>query len=237
MRTFLLSLTTLVPALLALLAPPATEPQPQIAVTHKMSIVKARYAVTACLVLLAMLLWRLAGDFRTPDPRSCAPVLDSFSEPSVCLARLKQEAEVLMLAYTKNRDEEENPQPGPSQDGTRPTGGFRGQALANLHAGVQDLEVDLDRKLLVPYYQNGSWNEFVDCYLRLIQQTPERPVGEAMAWSALTCAQKCGRIEEVTDAMYHVVRFHPNLQSAQALRMALDRWEKQHLINPGVNQR
>jgi hypothetical protein len=29
-----------------------------------------------------------------------------------------------------------------------------------------------------------------------------------------------------------VVRFHANLQSAQRLRMALDRWEKQHLTNP-----
>jgi hypothetical protein len=183
-----------------------------------------------------MLLWRLTADFRTPDLRSGAPALDSFSEPSVCLARLKQEGEVLMLAYVDKRDQGADPLPGPSQGTTRSIGSFRGQALANLHAGVQDLEVDLDRKLLVAYYQNGSWKEFVDCYLELVQQTPERPVGEAMAWSALLSAQKCGRVEEVTDTMHHVIRFQPNLQSAQALRMALDRWE-QHPPNPGVNER
>src|SRR5690349_16160912 len=101
--------------------------------THKTAPnVKARYAVIGCLVVLAMLLWRLTADFRTPDLRSGAPVLDSFSEPSVCLARLKQEGEVLMLAYVDKRDQGADPLPGPSRGTTRRIGSFRGQALANL---------------------------------------------------------------------------------------------------------
>ena len=200
--------------------------------TDKTSIVKARYAVAGGVVLLMLLLWRLAGDFPAADLRTSAPVLDSFAEPAFCLAGLRQEAARLMLAYTQGSDALEASQLTSLPDSTGRAAPFRGQALADLHAAVQDLQVDLDRALLVAYYRNRSWNEFVDCYLRLVQQTPKRTVGEAMTWSALVCAQKCGRFEEVTNALHHLNRFHPSLRSAQASRAALNRWETEHLPGP-----
>jgi hypothetical protein len=66
---------------------------------HTREVVKASHAVTGCfcLLLLALLVWRLAGDgfnrgclFGAPDFDKGAPALDSFSEPSVGLAILKQ---------------------------------------------------------------------------------------------------------------------------------------------------
>jgi hypothetical protein len=183
-----------------------------------------------------LLLWRLAGDFPAADLRTSAPVLDSFAEPALCLAGLRQEAARLMLAYTEGSDALEASQLTSPPDSTSRAGPFRGQALADLHAAVQDLQVDLDRALLVAYYRHGSWSEFVDCYLRLVQQTPKRTVGEAMTWSALVCAQRCGRFEEVTNALHHLSRFHPGLRSAQASTAALNRWEKEHLPSPGRNQ-
>jgi prepilin-type processing-associated H-X9-DG protein len=82
--------------------------------THTREVVKGRYAVTGCfcLLLLALLVWRLAGDgfnrgwlFGAPDFAKGAPALDSFSEPSVGLAILKQKAAQLLLAYNENRNQ------------------------------------------------------------------------------------------------------------------------------------
>ena len=44
---------------------------------------------------------------------------------------------------------------------------------------------------------------------------------------ALGCAEKCGRAEEVTDALHHVIRFYPDLSSTQEIKAVLDQWETQ----------
>ncbi len=194
--------------------------------TQNRCLMKVRCAVAGCVLLLAVLLWRVAEDFRNPDIPTTAPLLDSFSEPGICVARLKYEAERLMLAYTEERDlEEAQLKTGRNSS---PIGSFRGHPLADLHAAAQALSIDLDRKLLVLYYESGSWNELVDCYLRLVQQTPECTVGDAISYLALDCAQKCGRTEEVTETLRHIIRYHPGFHSIEGLKRALDSWERQH---------
>jgi hypothetical protein len=225
------------------------------------------HAVTGCfcLLLVALLLWRLAGDgfnpswlFGAPEFAKGAPALDSFSEPSVGLALVKQEAAQLMLAYTESREEAKASQSGPLDDnaatgapagptsGTSSPAAFNSPAareastiklIAKLHGEVLDLENDLDRKLTTAYYQNASCNEFLDCYLRLLQQTPGSSWVALWLRYALECAGKCGRAEEVADALHHVIQFQQNLPSAEAIRAALENWEAQDPPSPEVSKR
>jgi len=100
-----------------------------------MKSMKARptIAVCLCLFFVAVLVWRLAGDgfnpsrlFGAPDLANSVPALDSFSEPSVGLALLKQRATDLMFAYQENRNQNrckkappQAPEPGRAQSVAR----------------------------------------------------------------------------------------------------------------------
>ncbi len=42
---------------------------------------------------------------------------------------------------------------------------------------------------------------------------------------ALDCSLKCGRTEEVVDLLRHIVRFHPELNTAERLNSALAEWK------------
>ena len=218
--------------------------------------------VCVCLLALVLLVWRLAGGgfypsrlFSTTDGSDDAPVLDSFSEPSLALAVLQQEAERLMLPDSQIGIRMQGSRSVPLHDSSAPgktlgLGSVSGSEvgsdspaaskvsaaapLAKLRSGVQKLEIDLDRKLLVAFYQHQSWSEFVDCYLRLVQLVPEGYGVPEWEMHALECAQKCGRAEEVADALWHLVRFHPNLPGVQRLRPMLEQWKpppKVPLIN------
>jgi hypothetical protein len=228
---------------------------------------KTSHAVAGCLslLLLVLLVWRLAGDgfkpdglFGAADLAKSAPALDSFSEPSVGLAVVKQEAEQLMLAYAQSRDEAAAGRSGPVHDGAATAGqaapgsggglpaGFSRAAareasavklMAQLDAEVQDLGIDLDLKLLATYAQNNSCNEFLDCYLRLAQQVAALPWVAVWSPQALECARKCGRAEEVTDALRHVICFQPNLHCAEWISGVLQRWGAQHSQSPGIMKR
>lgn len=229
---------------------------------------KTTHAVTICfcLLLLAVLVWQRAGDgfkpnrlFRAADSAHSAPDLDSFSEPSLGLAVLQQEAEELLLAFHENHSEAEaahlavlldsppaGPQAGPSSV-NRSLGTYKRPAapevtalkrLAKLRAKVRDLDNDLDWKLLGVYSRNDSPREFLESYLRLVQQATECPPGVAI-WTldALECARKCGRSEEVADTLRHVIRFHPNLQIAVRMRAALEQWEAQNPPSSEISKR
>ncbi len=230
---------------------------------------KTRHAVTgcSCLLLLALLVWRLAGDgfnpnrlFRVPDLANSAPALDSFSEPSVGLAVLKQEAERLMLVYDQDSDQVKASRSVPLQagvaTGTRAEPGsisssplaFRLPAapevsalegFLTLRANVRDLDLELDWKLMEVYCLNDWYDEFLDCYLQLVTQLPldHKPGIEVWTSYALGCAEKCGRPEEVTDALHHAIRFHPKLPGTQAMRAVLDQWDTKHLPVSEVSQR
>jgi hypothetical protein len=234
---------------------------------------KTRHAVTVCvcLLLLALLVWRLKGyGFNlshlsgASDLVDNTPLLDSFSEPSVGLAVLKQEAERLMSNYSQNRNEVEMYRSTQLSDsaatGTKEVAGSVSSWLAavnsaaaqedsalkrleKLRTDVQELEVDLDWKLMTAYSQNDSCNEFLDCYLRLVHQAPERPWVLFWRKYALECARNCGRAEEVTDALRHLLRFQQNLFSARErrallkMRVALEKWEADISPVPEVSKR
>ena len=166
---------------------------------------KARPTIAACLCLffVAVLVWRLAGDgfdpnrlFGAADLANSPPPLDSFSEPSLGLAALQQEAEQLLIDYHENRKAEEDSLSAAQHDsaaiGRRavPASASDSPAawnspaaraasalkrLAELRAEVHDLDIDLDWKLMSAYRRNDSPSDFLDCYLRTVHQAPDRP--------------------------------------------------------------
>jgi hypothetical protein len=236
-------------------------------------IAKTSYAITACgcLLLVSLLLWRLAADgfhfggrVGILDLANCAPALDSFSEPSVALAVLKQEAELLMLSYDERKAQAEAARAaslwngvaasdrtafglGSNWSGVLNSPAARQAAalklLAKLHAEVEDLEMDLNRKLLTAYSQNASCNEFLDCYVRLVQQLPAPSAVALWTPYALECARKCGRGEEVTDALHHAIRFQQNPDNAkgtgtvQEMKALPESWEAENPQASEVSRR
>src|SRR5208337_1342079 len=215
-----------------------------------MKSMKARpnLAVCLCLLFVAVLVWRLAADglnpnrlFGLPASSKSVPALDSFSEPSVGLALLKQRAAELVSAYQENRNHARVRQSEPSQAGTAKGAGVTPSPISTyltafnrpappevpalrefmqLRAEIRDLDLDLDWELMEVYCLNRWDDQFLDCYLRLVAQLPaDHPPGISV-WTlyALRCAQRCGRAEEVADALRRVIRFQPNLHSTQAIR-------------------
>jgi hypothetical protein len=177
--------------------------------------------------------------------------LDSFSEPSMAVAILKQEAEKLMMNYTQARDEASTlqvpmtVQPAPSVHSNHSafnpsTIQFRGfargspletssiQPIERLHAAVRDLEIELELKLLVIDWENSFEHELVDGFLLLLRQAPENL--EALEWlpTALDSAQHCGRTEEVEDALQEALLFHPHLKTAVQMRSKKEEWDRGH---------
>jgi hypothetical protein len=91
------------------------------------------------------------------------------------------------------------------------------QPLEELRAMIQDLSVDLDRKLLVLYSENRFENQLLDRFLQFLHEAPERQELLIGAPSLLDCSRRCGRTEELEDAVRHLARFHPNLKTAKEL--------------------
>ncbi len=190
--------------------------------------------------------------FRKPDPAADVAPLDSFSEPALAAAILKQQAE---SCYTRARnaawDFALSPLHDPRQAGNRrqPGGGPAGlagsgrgvppavswlQPLEELRATIQDLDVNLDRKLLVVYSENRLENQLLDRFLQFLHEAPERP--EVLDWvpSSLDCSGHCGRTEELEDAVGHLVRFHPNLKTAKQLTARVQAWEAKRRAGLGA---
>jgi hypothetical protein len=184
--------------------------------------------------------------FRAPDLLAGIYPLDSFSEPATAAAILKRQAESLLLDYTEARNAASEVAPsrvqGPGQVGNpkqavREYAGFAGfdrgsppevsriQPLEKLHATMRDMTIDLDQKLLVIFSENHFENQLLDRFLQFLHEAPEQP--EVLEWvsCALDYSRRCGRTEELEDALRHVVRFHPELKTARQLTALLDSWE------------
>jgi len=214
---------------------------------------RAFYLLLAALVAvdLTRSAFHAAQWLRKPDPVADVAALDSFSEPALAAAILKQRAE---SCYTQARnaawDSALSPFHDPLQagNGRRPgqnaaglAGPGRGfppvapwlAALEELRATIQDLDVDLDQKLLVIYSEHRLDNQLLDRFLQFLHEAPERK--EVLEWvpSSLDCSQHCGRTEELADALQHLVRFHPNLKTAKRLSARVQAWEAGRRARPG----
>ena len=174
--------------------------------------------------------------------------LDSSSKPSIAAAILKQEAGRLFSAYIQQEDLKQAAElgpgsvqqprqpasqhpPGPDQDpsdGCSTAAALEApalQPLARLREEAQELNIDLDRKLLKVYYENHLWDAYLDCYLEMLQGVPENPVVLTWARTALLISQKSGRTDEIVDAMRHVTRFRREAKTARGLTSMVEQWE------------
>jgi hypothetical protein len=176
--------------------------------------------------------------------------LDSFSPPSVATAIVNQEADRLLLLYTEKfpsqatRASDSAPYLSPavgfreSPEIAKRCSGDRARDLVEIHEAVRRLSTDLDRKFLMVYFREDSWNDFLDSYLRLLLTEPAIPDVVGWEWCALRCSQRCGRTDELVDALEHAVRFHPELKTRHGLRSVLDDWRACNAsnLNSPINQ-
>jgi hypothetical protein len=173
--------------------------------------------------------------------------VDSFSQPAIAAAVLKHEAGLLSLAYGESRHSAKKPETGPVEPYAPNTNEVhhapnqsQGIALATspasqierLHAAIQELNVDLDWQLMAMHFTDQSWNEFLDCYLRLLTAAPGK-ANALWARSALECSQRCGRTREVVDSLEHLVRFHSEIKAARACEATLQEWKETHPVSLG----
>jgi hypothetical protein len=205
------------------------------------------------LLLLLFVVWYLAGagfrlsEFFKSSTASLEDVrqLDSFSQPCIAAAILKQESDQLFAAYLRDRPQgpdiplpQSQPQIANQISEPPPTGGAQArdplrksqtiERLADLQRKVDGLDGDLDRKLLMVYYENCLWNEFLDRYLHLAQAEPRSVAVLSWAWIALACSLSCHRTGEVTDQLEHLARFHPELKTVRGLKKTLEDWRAAH---------
>lgn len=193
-----------------------------------------------CLTLaLAVLAARLAGPgslarklFPPADSAAGAPLLDSFSEPGVACAILKEESHRLWwTAQVKAAEEEQAPR---GQRGRVATEAST-QSLIALAARVQDLALDLNQQVMELELNNQAWDGFLDRYLLLVYEAPHRTEASSWARCALEVAQKCGRAEEVESALRRVIRLRQRLHSAAGMEAALGAWQTQRASGNDVN--
>ena len=195
-----------------------------------------------CLALaVAVLAARLAGPgsltrklFPAADLAAGPPLLDSFSEPAVACAILKEES--LRLWWTVQIAAAEEEQAPPGQRG-RVAAEANTQSLIVLAGQVQDLALDLNQQVMELELNNHAWDEFLDRYILLVYKAPYRTEASSWAQSALELAQKCDRAEEVESALRRVVRLHRPPHTAAKMEAALDAWQTQRSSGSYVNGR
>jgi hypothetical protein len=190
--------------------------------------------------------WRESapGWNRTGPPTTDSLQFDCFSEPSVAVGILRREAErsfsdVLQLIQLEQESHDDRLPVGPSTDSCEGPGFVQrnqvfeesGQSPARVAAAIKEMEElysrvaalksDLDNKLMTLYYRDEKPGKFLDRYLSLLKEAPE---GNVVVWAryALECSQQCGRDEEALDALRHVTRFRPELNTASLLRSVLE---------------
>jgi len=96
--------------------------------------------------------------------------------------------------------------------------------LEERHREVATLNADLDRGLMIIYFDNHLWSEFLDRYLHLIHTDPQNPNVLMWARPALTCSKNCNRTEEVCGELKNLTQFHPALKTVPGLKTVLREW-------------
>jgi hypothetical protein len=227
---------------------------------------KALMCAGGFLAIAVPLLYRMAvasldtseGSGGSKDLVKEPALLDSFSEASVACALLKQEANRLLLMYGEKRDQQKASQAPEMQERQTPamrldktefaTSTARGrglsewqlpeaQSLLALDARIWELHLDLSRKALKVYLDRHCWNHFVDRYLQIVRESPERLEAHIYFVEGLDCAEKCGRTGEVIGAVQQTIKAHPELRSLDALNEALADWKAVHRPDPEVAKR
>lgn len=147
--------------------------------------------------------------------------LDSFSEPSLASSILRQQSDRLLLSYT------------PHQQITTRAGTTQRLQIDNrsitkqieeLQHEVATLDSDLDRGLMIIYFDNHLWSEFLDRYLHLVHTEPQSANVLMWAWPALTCSKNCNRTDEVFAELKNLTQFHPTLKTISGLKAVLSEW-------------
>lgn len=200
------------------------------------------------LVLLAALLqWESAGSgFRSSEVSGLAtlvdgaPPLDSFSQPTLACAILQQHIFRLRLTYLEAReDATKAPSPPLLCRGAAPPKneqqseaccGAKGKMapilesvvrqLDELHSELQQLHIYLDRELMSIDYENELWDQHVDAFLQLLRLSPQS--AELNLGRVLTAAERCGRSEEVKEALRQAIEFDQDRKEAENLKAMLD---------------
>jgi hypothetical protein len=150
--------------------------------------------------------------------------LDSFSEPAVACAILKEESQRLWWMAQIEAAEKEQASHG--QRGGVVTEASA-QSLISLAAQVQDLALDLNQEVMELELNNHAWGEFLDRYLALLYEAPYRREASSWAQCALELGLKCDRAEEVESALRRVIRLRQPLHPAAEMGSALDAWQTQ----------
>ncbi|MGO8931103.1 MAG: hypothetical protein ACLQU3_29965 [Limisphaerales bacterium] len=196
-----------------------------------------------CLTLaVTVLAARLAGPgsltrklFPAADLAAGPPLLDSFSEPAVACAILKEESLRLWWTVQVEAAEEEEQAP-PGQRGRVATETST-HSLMSLAGQVQELALDLNQQVMELELKNHAWDEFLDRYLSLLYEAPYRTEASSWAQCALELAQKCDRAEEAESALRRVVRLRRPPHTAAKMEAALDAWQTQRSSGNHVNGR
>jgi hypothetical protein len=141
------------------------------------------------------------------------PELDSFSEPAIAKTILKEHVENLVAAQLEKQESAE---------------AATTQPLEELRDGIQELNTDVHRELMRFYADAGRWNDFLNCYLVLLQEAPTG--GEVAYWThwALVYAAPCNRTDEIVDAIQHVIHFNRDSEVGKhRLAGVLERWQEE----------
>jgi len=177
--------------------------------------------------------------------RNCCE-FDSFSEPAIARTVLKDEAERQLAAFTVCRELESNATVHVPSAATRakPSAGEcpfdRSEQLSPQRASIiasmeqlrresQELKTDVDRKLLSVYYESEMWPEFLELYLQLLQDAPAN--GFVVEWTqvALSRGERCGRGNDVMQALERALASYPDSKTVRGLKSALEQWASAEL--------
>lgn len=195
-----------------------------------------------CLTLaVTVLAVRLAGPgslarklFPAADLAAGPPLLDSFSEPAVACAILKEESQRLWWTVQIEAAEEEQAPPGQRR---RVAAEASTQSLIVLATQVQELALDLNQQVMELELMNHAWDEFLDRYLSLLSEGPYRTEASSWAKCALELAQKCNRAEEVESALRRVIQLRQPRYPAAEMEALLAAWQTQRSSGNYVNGR
>lgn len=195
-----------------------------------------------CLTLaVTVLAARLAGSgsparkfFPAADSAAGPPELDSFSEPGVACAILKEETQRLWWAFQIGGAKEE--QVSQTQHGAAAADASN-QSLMSLETQVQDLALDLNQHVMEMELNNQAWDAFLDRYLSVAYAAPCRTEVSSWAQLALESAQKCGRTQALETALRRVIRVRHSLGRAAEVEAVLDAWNTQQSSGNDVSER